>query len=76
MNDQFGAREQVCILDGDAHCDRVWVSQSDGLRLAHFQTLAHEEPKNAEGASVAVGRQQMNDSAAYALCARGCLGPR
>jgi hypothetical protein len=49
MIDQFGPSEQTCLVNANAQCDRIWVSQSDGLRLAHTQTLGQEEPTPKEG---------------------------
>jgi len=77
MTDQFGPSEQTCLLKASAQCKRIWVSQSDGLRLAHFQTLGQEEPILKEGdAAVGVEHAHISDSAAYELCVRGCVGPR
>jgi len=77
MIDQFGPSEQTCLLNGKAQCDRIWVSLSDGLRVAHIQTLGQEVPTSKEGdAVVAVGRAQSSDSAAYEQCVRGCVGPK
>jgi len=75
MIDQFGPREQPCLLDASAQCDRIWVSQLDGLHLSHFQTLGQEEPDSKESdAAVEVRRAQISDAAAYAQCPRGCVG--
>jgi threonine dehydrogenase-like Zn-dependent dehydrogenase len=77
MIDQFGPTGQMCLLNANAQCDRIWVSQSDGLRLAHVQTLGQEESILKESdAAVSVRRAQISDSAAYAQCVRGCAGPR
>jgi len=57
MSDQFRPSEQVCLLNVNAQCDRIWVSQSDGLRPAHIQTPKQEAPILKEGgAADGVGR--------------------
>jgi hypothetical protein len=77
MIDQFGPSEQICLLNANAQCDRIWVSQLDGLRLAHIQTLRQEEFILKESdAAVSVRRAQISDSAAYEQCVRGCVGPK
>ncbi len=77
MIDQSGPSEQTCLLNADAHCDRIWVSQSDGLRLSHFQTLEKKESlRNVGEATIGGGHVQLSDSAAYEQCVRGCVGPR
>src|SRR6266571_1411273 len=76
MTDQFGPRKRICLLNASAQYNRMWVSQSGDLHFAHFQTLGQEEPILKEGdAAVGVGRSEINDSAAYEQCVRGCLGP-
>ncbi len=77
MIDHFGSSEQICLLNANAQCDRIWVSLSDGLRLAHIQTLGQKDPILKKGnAVVSVGRAQISDSTAYEQCVRGCVGPR
>ena len=77
MIDQFRPSEQICLLNANAQCDRIWVSQSDGLRPAHIQTPGQKEPILKEGdAAVGVGRAHISDSVAYERCVRGCVGPR
>ena len=76
MIDQFGPTEQTCLLNADAQCDRIWVSQSDGLRLSHFQTLEKKKSIRNEGdVPIGVGGTQLSDPAAYEQCVRGCVGP-
>ena len=77
MTDQIGPSEQTCLLNASAQCDRIWMCQSDGLRLTHFQTLGQEESILKESdAAGGVGRAQISDSVAYERCVRGCVGPR
>lgn len=77
MTDQRGPNEQTCLLNASAQCNRIWVSQGDGLRLAHIQTLGQEDHMLKEGeAAVGVGRRQISDFAAYEQCVRGCIGPK
>ena len=76
MTDQFGPSEETCLLNAGAQCNRIWVFQSGGLHLAHFQTVGQQEAVLKEGdTAVGVGRPQISDSAAYEQCVRGCLGP-
>jgi hypothetical protein len=74
MTVQFLPSEQACLLNESAQCNRIWVSQSDGLHLAHFQTPG-QEPALRQGQTV-VGVGQISAPAAYDQCARGCIGPR
>jgi hypothetical protein len=77
MIDQFGSSEQICLLNANAQCDRIWVSLSDGLRLAHIQTLGQKDTTLKKGnAVVSVGRAQISDPTTYEQCVRGCVGPR
>jgi hypothetical protein len=77
MTYQIEPREQTCLLNASARCNPIWVSQADGLRLAHIQTLGQEGPILKEGdAAVVVGLAQISDSAAYEQCVRGCVGPK
>ena len=76
MIDQIGPSEQTCLLNTDTQCTRIWVSQSDGLRLSHFQLLEKKECTRKEGdVAISVGHAQLSDFAAYEQCARGCVGP-
>ncbi len=74
MSNQFQPSEQPCLLNAGAQCNRIWVSQSGGLRLAHFQTRGQEALILKKGdAAVGVGRAQISVSADYGQCVRGCL---
>jgi hypothetical protein len=76
MTNQVGPREQTCLLNASALCNPIWVSQADGLRLAHIQTLGQEGPILKESDAAVVGPAQISDSAAYERCVRGCVGPK
>jgi hypothetical protein len=77
MIDQFTPREQTCLLNANTQCDRIWVFQSDGLHLSHYQTPGKEDPALKEGdAAIGAGRARVSDSTAYEQCVRGCVGPR
>jgi len=77
MTNQFQPSEQPCLLIAGAQCNRIWVSQSGGLRLAHFQTRGQDALKLRKGdAAVGVGSARISDSAAYEQCVRGCVGPK
>ena len=76
MIDQSGRSEQICLLNANAQCGRIWVSQSDGLRLSHFQMLEKKESLQEEGGvAISVGHAQLSDSPTYEQCVRGCVGP-
>jgi len=38
----FRSQRIICLLDKNAHCNPIWVSQPNGLHLAHFQTFQRE----------------------------------
>ena len=75
MTDQFGPNEQVCLLNGSTRCNRIWVSQLDGLRLTHFQTLAQGSVLEEDDATGRFRHAQVSEATAYAQCSLGCLGP-
>ena len=76
MIDQIGPGEQTCLINAEARCNRIWVSQSDGLRLSHFQLLDKKESMRKAGdVQIGVGHAQLSDFAAHLQCARGCIGP-
>lgn len=35
---EFVLGKSVCLMDSHAECNRVWISQADGLLPAYFQT--------------------------------------
>ena len=35
---EFVSGKSVCLVDSHAECNRVWISQADGLLAAYFQT--------------------------------------
>jgi hypothetical protein len=77
MINRFAPREQICLLNANTQCDRIWVFQLDGLHISHFQTPWKEDPASKSGdAASGAGRAQASDSAAYDQCVRGCVGPR
>jgi hypothetical protein len=76
MTDQFGLNEQVCLLNASAQCNRIWVSQTGGLRPAHFQTRGQKSILEEVDAPGGICPAQASDETAYAQCLRGCLGPR
>ena len=74
MTNQFQPSEQPCLLNVGARCNRIWVSQSGGLRLSHFQTRGQEALILKKGdAAFGVGRAQIGVSADCGQCARACL---
>jgi hypothetical protein len=76
MIDQIGPGEQTCLINVDAQCNRIWVSQSDGLRLSHFQLLDKKESMRRAGeVAIGVEHSQLRDFAAHVQCVRGCVGP-
>jgi hypothetical protein len=63
MSSQFSFARTSCLLNNDAQCNPIWLSQPEGLRLAHFQT-PQEGTKQTEN---------VLPSVAYESCERGCL---
>jgi hypothetical protein len=53
----------LCLLNENAQCNPIWVSQPDGLKLVHFQTFQQEF----------TGREPAPVDAAYEKCERLCL---
>ena len=63
MTSNFATARTLCLLDENAQCNPIWVSQPDGLKLVHFQTLQQE----------LTGREHVPVDAAYENCERLCL---
>lgn len=63
MTGNSASARTLCLLNENAQCNPIWVSQPDGLKLVHFQTLG-EELTGLEHAPV---------DAAYENCERRCL---
>lgn len=59
----FVSARTLCLLDENAQCNPIWVSQPDGLKLVHFQTLQQE----------LTGREHAPGDADYENCERQCL---
>lgn len=53
----------LCLINENAQCNPIWVSQPDGLKLVHFPTLQEE----------CTGQEQPLTDAAYENCERECL---
>jgi hypothetical protein len=66
MTGNFEAGKTLCLLNENAQCNAIWVSQPDGLRLAHFQTIQRE----------LACQEHASADAAYEGCARHCLPGR
>jgi hypothetical protein len=63
MNGNFASAKTLCLLNENAQCNPIWVSQPDGLKLVHFPTLQQEW----------TGCEQAPVDAAYEKCERLCL---
>jgi hypothetical protein len=63
MSCQFSFAKTACLLNEDADCNPIWLSQPEGLRLVHFQTL-REGAKRGKNVPVVPS---------YESCERGCL---
>ncbi len=63
MTGQFTPARTLCLLDENAQCNPIWVSQPDGLKLVHFQTFQQEM----------TGQEHAPVDAAYEKCERLCL---
>jgi hypothetical protein len=75
MIDQTGPSGQTFTLNLEAQCDRIWVSQPDGLQLSHFQMLGKKVIRKIGEVAIRVEHAQRNDCAAFERCERGCVGP-
>jgi hypothetical protein len=53
----------LCLLNENAQCNPIWLSQPEGLKLVHFQTLQEES----------TGREHLPVDTAYENCERLCL---
>jgi hypothetical protein len=53
----------LCLLNENAQCNPIWVSQPDGLKLLHFPTLQQE----------LTGREHLPVDTAYENCERLCV---
>jgi hypothetical protein len=63
MTDNFAPAKTLCLLNENAQCNSIWMSQPDGLKLVHFLTLQTE----------VAGREQMPIDAEYEKCERQCV---
>jgi hypothetical protein len=63
MTGNFTPARTLCLLNENAQCNPIWVSQPEGLKLVHFQTFREE----------LTGREHEPVDAAYDKCERQCL---
>lgn len=64
MTDQFAPAKTLCLLNENAQCNSIWMSQPGGnLKLVHFLTLQKE----------VTGRENVPTDAAYEKCERECV---
>jgi len=63
VNGNSTAARTLCMLNENAQCNPIWLSQPDGLKLVHFQTIQQER----------TGRERVPVDAAYEKCERVCL---
>jgi hypothetical protein len=63
MTGKFVAARTLCLLNENAQCNPIWLSQPEGLKLVHFQTLREE----------VTGREHSPVDTAYEKCERLCL---
>ena len=63
MTGNLASARTLCLLNENAQCNPIWMSQPDGLKLVHFQTLQQE----------LTGREHAAEDAAYENCERHCL---
>jgi hypothetical protein len=63
MTGNLASARTLCLLNENAQCNPIWISQPDGLKLVHFQTLQQE----------LTGREHAPVDAAYENCERLCL---
>ncbi|MGA7794559.1 MAG: hypothetical protein WCA19_16105 [Candidatus Acidiferrales bacterium] len=63
MTGNFASARTLCLLNENAQCNPIWVSQPDGLKLVHFPTIQQEW----------TGREHTPVDSAYEDCERMCL---
>jgi hypothetical protein len=63
MTCNFASTKTLCLINENAQCNPIWLSQPDGLKLVHFQTLQQE----------LTGRERPLIDASYEKCDRPCL---
>jgi hypothetical protein len=73
MTDHLESRKVICLLDANAECNRIWISERDGLHLAHFQTPRREPQGERRQPVLVVALSHASDATAYNQCARHCL---
>jgi hypothetical protein len=59
----FASAKTLCLLNENAQCNPIWMSQPEGLKLVHFQTFQQES----------TGREHAPVDAGYEDCERVCL---
>ena len=42
MTDNFAPAKTLCLLNENAQCNSIWMSQPGGLKLVHFLSLQEE----------------------------------
>ena len=42
MKDDLERAKTACLLDDQGQCNPIWVSQLNGIQLAHFQTFGNK----------------------------------
>jgi hypothetical protein len=63
MTGNFPASRTLCLLNENAQCNPIWLSQPGGLKLAHYLTLQEE----------LTGKEHVPVDAAYETCERHCM---
>ena len=63
MTGTFESGKTLCMFNDNAQCSPIWVSQPDGLHLAHFQTFQQE----------LTPEEHAPFDARYQRCVRHCL---
>ncbi len=67
MIGHFESEKITCLYNENAQCNPIWVSQKDGLMLAHFQTFQQDQQKLTRK------EHSLVDPATYERCSRHCL---
>jgi hypothetical protein len=63
MTDNFAPVKSLCLLDENAQCNSIWMSQPGGLKLVHFLSLQGE----------LTGREHLPVDFRYENCERQCV---
>jgi hypothetical protein len=71
---EFVSSKSVCLMDSHAECNRLWISQADGLLPAYFQTKKPQVRQEKGQVAFAAAISKRAHSIACQRCARNKFG--